>query len=145
MTVETSPIAPPGWHVDEDTGALMRDVIHRMGRRCRNWDYRGKGAYQITIALADRKSCALGRLRYEEGHGAFVELSELGRLVEDVFAELLRQWAGVEILGLQIMPDHLHVVLTVRSRQRKPLGAIVGYKGVTPEHVYQFACEGIMS
>ena len=121
-----SQIPPPGWHVDEDTGAWMRDVIHRMGRRCRNWDYCGKGTYQITITLDDRKSCALGRLRYEEGRGVFVELSELGRLVEGVFAELPQQWAGVEILGLQIMPDHLHVVLAVRSRQRKPLGAIVG-------------------
>ena len=121
-----SQIPPPGWHVDEDTGAWMRDVIHRMGRRCRNWDYSGKGAYQITITLADRKSCALGRLDYAEGRGAFVELSELGRQVEGLFAELPRQWAGIEILGLQIMPDHLHVVLAVRSRQRKPLGAIVG-------------------
>jgi len=43
------PIAPPGWHYDEDTGALIRDVIHRMGRRCHNWDYCGKGVYQITI------------------------------------------------------------------------------------------------
>ena len=120
------PIVPPGWHVDEDTGAWMRDVIHRMGRRCRNWDYCGKGAYQITITLADRRSRALGRLDYAEGRGAFVELSELGRLVEGVFDELPRQWAGVEVLGVQIMPDHLHVVLAVRSRQRKPLGAIVG-------------------
>ena len=104
----------------------MRDVIHRMGRRCRNWDYCGKGAYQITITLADRRSRALGRLDYAEGRGAFVELSELGRLVEGVFDELPRQWAGVEVLGVQIMPDHLHVVLAVRSRQRKPLGAIVG-------------------
>ena len=121
-----SQIPPPGWHVDEETGAWVRDVIHRMGRRCRNWDYCGKGAYQITITLADRRSRALGRLDYAEGRGAFVELSELGRLVEGVFDELPRQWAGVEVLGVQIMPDHLHVVLAVRSRQRKPLGAIVG-------------------
>ena len=48
----------PGWHFDEDTGALMRDVIHRMGRRCRNWDYCGRGTYQITLTLADRRSGA---------------------------------------------------------------------------------------
>ena len=54
----------------------MRDVIHRMGRRCRNWDYCGKGAYQITITLADRRSCALGCLRSAEGRGAFVELGQ---------------------------------------------------------------------
>ena len=104
----------------------MRDVIHRMGRRCRNWDYRGKGVYQITITLDDRRSQALGRLGHEEKRGAFVELSELGRLVEGVLSELPNQWLGVEVLGVQIMPDHLHVVLAVRGRQRKPLGAIVG-------------------
>lgn len=120
------PVAPPGWHYDEDTGALMRDVIHRMGRRCRNWDYRGKGVYQITITLDDRRSQALGRLGQEEKRGAFVALSELGRLVEGVLSELPNQWLGVEVLGVQIMPDHLHVVLAVRGRQRKPLGAIVG-------------------
>ena len=120
------PVAPPGWHYDEDTGALMRDVIHRMGRRCRNWDYRGKGVYQITITLDDRRSQAFGRLGHEEKRGAFVELSELGRLVEGVLSELPNQWLGVEVLGVQIMPDHLHVVLAVRGRQRKPLGAIVG-------------------
>lgn len=120
------PVAPPGWHYDEDTGALMRDVIHRMGRRCRNWDYRGKGVYQITITLDDRRSQALGRLGHEEKRGAFVALSELGRLVEGVLSELPTQWLGVEVLGVQIMPDHLHVVLAVRGRQRKPLGAIVG-------------------
>ena len=41
-------------------------------------------------------------------------------------AELPHQWSGVEILGLQMMPDHLHVVIAVRARLRKPLGAIVG-------------------
>ena len=53
---------PPGWHYDEDTGAIMRDVIHRMGRRCRRWDYCGKGAYMITLTLADRSKPLFGRL-----------------------------------------------------------------------------------
>ena len=61
--------APAGWHYDDDTGALMRDVIHRMGRRCRNWDYCGRGCYQITITLANRRSRALGRLRHDETRG----------------------------------------------------------------------------
>lgn len=116
----------PGWRYDEETGALMRDVIHRMGRRCRNWDYCGRGVYQITITLADRKSRALGRLCHEPARGAWVELSETGRLVEAALAELPRQWPGVEILGNVIMPDHLHFAVAVRARQKKPFGAIVG-------------------
>jgi len=96
---ESMSIAQPGWHYDDDTGALIRDVIHRMGRRCRNWDYCGKGVYQITITLADRKSRVLGRLCHEETKGAWVELSEVGRLVEATFGELARQWPGAEVLG----------------------------------------------
>lgn len=117
---------PTGWHYDEDTGALMRDVIHRMGRRCRNWDYCGRGTYLLTLTLADRASCALGRLGLNAQRGAIIELSAVGRLVEAMMAELPRQWPGVAVQGLQVMPDHLHVVIAVRARQRKPLGAIVG-------------------
>ncbi len=104
----------------------MRDVIHRMGRRCHNWDYCGKGIYLITLTLADRRRCALGRLGYDAQKGAFVELNAVGRLVEATMAELPHQWLGVEVLGLQVMPDHLHAVIAVRARLRKPLGAIVG-------------------
>lgn len=28
----------PGWHVDEDTGALVCDTVLRMGRRIRGWE-----------------------------------------------------------------------------------------------------------
>ena len=53
---------PLGWHLDPDTGAWMRDTIHHMGRRCRNWDYRGRGVYLITIAAATRGSGIWGRV-----------------------------------------------------------------------------------
>ena len=53
---------PSGWHLDPDTGAWMRDTIHHMGRRCRNWDYHGRGVYLITIAAATRGSGIWGRV-----------------------------------------------------------------------------------
>ena len=56
---------PSGWHLDSDTGAWMRDTIHHMGRRCRNWDYRGRGVYLITIAAATRGSGIWGRVAAE--------------------------------------------------------------------------------
>ena len=126
MDVEATATLASGWHYDEDTGALMRDVIRRMGRRCRKWNYRGKGVYQITLTLADRASRALGRLCFDETRGAFVEPSEMGRLVEAALAELPRQWPGVAVLASQLMPDHLHFDLAVREEQKKPLGAIIG-------------------
>ena len=44
-------------------GGLDREVIHRMGRRCLNWDYHARCIYQITITLADRSKHLLGELR----------------------------------------------------------------------------------
>lgn len=123
---------PPGWHYDDDTGALMRDVVHRMGRRCRNWDYCGKGTYQITMTLADRKSCALGRLGHDARKGAFVALSALGREIEALMWRMGDFTPEIDVLGVCVMPDHVHWVLRVVRRlpARKPLGlALRGFKG----------------
>ena len=53
--------APPGWHLNEE-GALVRDTIHSMLRRCKGWDYSQPAVYMITIVLADRRSMALGEV-----------------------------------------------------------------------------------
>ena len=66
---------PPGWHYDEDTGAIMRDVIHRMGRRCHNWDYSGRATYLITLVLADRTKPLLGTLAGDAPDEAAIALS----------------------------------------------------------------------
>ena len=103
--------APPGWHYDDDTGALMRDVIHRMGRRCRNWDYCGKGVYLITITLADRRSRALGRLCHDKARGAFVAMSALGAQIEALMWRMPEFSPEIEVLGVMVMPDHIHWAL----------------------------------
>ena len=66
-----------GWHYDEDTGAMMRDVIYHMGRRCHNRDYSGRGEYLITMTLADRAKPILGRLV-----GDKMELSAIGAAID---------------------------------------------------------------
>lgn len=118
--MEQETVNPPlGWHVDPDTGAWMRDTIHRMGRRCRNWDYCGTGVYMITIVLNDRSSRVFGRLRDDRPE---VELSELGRLVGEHFLRIGEFTPEIEVLGVRVMPDHLHGVLRVNHRMVKPLG-----------------------
>lgn len=110
---------PTGWHVDPDTGAWMRDTIHHMGRRCRNWDYCGTGAYMITQVLNDRPSRVFGRLCEDRPE---IELSELGRLVGEHFLKIGEFTPEIEVLGVRVMPDHLHGVLRVNHRMAKPLG-----------------------
>ena len=121
---------PPGWHYDEDTGAIMRDVIHRMGRRCFNWDYCGKGVYMVTMTLADRSKPLFGRLVGECPETAAIELSELGRAVDAHLRRIGEFTPEIELLGAQLMPEHLHAVLRVMRRMAKPLGiALRGFKG----------------
>lgn len=121
---------PPGWHVDPDMGAWMRDVIHQMLRRCRNWDYLGLGVYLITLVLNDRSKPLLGRLAADRPE---IVLTELGRAVERHFLRIPEFTPEIEVLGVQIMPEHLHGVLRVNRRLAKPLGEhLRGFKiGVT--------------
>ncbi len=110
---------PPGWHVDPDTGAWMRDTIHHMGRRCRNWDYCGTGTYLITLVLNDRSKSLFGRLAEDRPE---IILSDLGRVVERHFRRISEFSPEIEVLGVQLMPEHLHGVLRVVRRMAKPLG-----------------------
>ncbi len=120
----------PGWHLDETTGALMRDVIHRMGRRCFRWDYCGTGAYLITMTLADRSRPLFGRLVGNSPETATIELSPLGREIDAHLRRIGEFAPEIEVLAAQLMPEHLHAVLRVKRRMAKPLGiALRGFKG----------------
>ena len=35
-------------------GGIREDVIHRMGRRCREWDYSARAIYLVTVCLKER-------------------------------------------------------------------------------------------
>ena len=119
-------VPPPGWHVDADTGAWMRDTIHSMARRCRNWDYCGTGTYLITMVLNDRSKLLFGRLAEDR---PVIILSELGRAIERHFRRIPEFTPEIEVLGVQVMPEHLHGVLRVKRRMAKPLGEYLrGFK-----------------
>ena len=108
-----------GWHYDHEAGAWRREVIHSMLRRCRNWDYCGTGVYLITLVLNDRSRALLGRLNDFEPR---IDLTELGRRIEAHFRRISEFTPEIEVLGVQVMPEHLHGVLRVTRRMAKPLG-----------------------
>lgn len=116
---EESAQLPPGWHVDPDSGAWMRDTIHHMGRRCRNWDYCGTGTYLITLVLNDRTKPLFGRIAEDRPQ---MRLSDFGSAVETHFRRIAEFTPEIEVLGVQLMPEHLHGVLRVARRMDRPLG-----------------------
>lgn len=130
-----------GWHLDPDTGVWMRNVIHSMARRCRNWDYCGTGVYLITIVLNDRSRPVLGALKADRPE---IALTELGRRVEAHFWRITEFTPEIEVMGVQVMPEHLHGVLRVVRRMKKPLGEhLRGFKIGATKIARELGCSGI--
>ena len=131
-------------------GIPRRETIHRMTRRCRNWDYRARAIYQITLVQADRRTPLLGRLDISDGAGRWkpcpvstAPAADLApeaveaRVIPSALGEaILAHWKRIgeftpEIRPLycQIMPDHIHAILEVTRPMARPLGnAIGGFK-----------------
>ena len=117
-------------------GAASAEQSKKMLQRCWGWDYKSPCIYQITIALADRRSMALGRLVIDsDGSGdpiqveAHVELTAAGRAVEAEWRRMGEFTPAIRPLEIQIMPDHIHGILRVTERLARPLGQILaGFK-----------------
>lgn len=126
--------APPGWHLNEE-GALVRDTIHSMLRRCKGWDYSQPAVYMITIVLADRRSMALGEVLADvlgdtiAEHSARCELTALGQAVAECWEAIPRFYPQVELICHQVMPDHFHGILRIKERLPCHLGQVIkGFK-----------------
>ncbi len=115
------------WQNLEGVEVIRRETIHRMTRRRNGWDYCAPGRYMVTLILADRTKEWLGRIAFDADPAyARVELTELGRLIAEMWREIAENWPGVDVEEFEIMPDHLHGILHIVRRQRHPLGQIVG-------------------
>jgi hypothetical protein len=117
-------------------GAAAAEQSKKMLQRCWGWDYKSPCIYQITIALADRRSEALGRLVIDsDGEGdpakvvAHIELTAAGRAVEAEWRRMGEFTPAIRPLEIQVMPDHIHGILRVTERLARPLGQILaGFK-----------------
>ena len=54
-----------------------------------------------------------------------MELSPLGRAVEKHWMEINEHYPQVEVLALQLMPDHLHGILFVKEKMPQHLGQVI--------------------
>lgn len=84
-------------------------------RRTHAWDYQRGASLFITMAIASRRAL-FGRVS-----GARVELSELGRIVDDSLVAIPRLNPGVRLYGRVVMPDHIHFNVYLEPGLREPL------------------------
>ena len=120
-------------------GGIREDVIHRMGRRCREWDYSARAIYLVTVCLKERgrpvlaewpEFCASpetaknnlavsGEARENlavSGEAQYYcRPTPLGEKVLECWRRIPEFWPQVKLLQCQLMPDHFHGLLFVES------------------------------
>ena len=88
----------------------------RKKNRLEKYDYSSVGAYFITICTADRKE-----LFWDNSAGKIINcpqdvpLSTYGMIVNDCINNISRRYEMVMVDYYVIMPDHLHLLITIHS------------------------------
>ncbi len=120
--------------VYESQKAFAGEKKPSMQRRCVDHDYTERMMYMLTMVTEGRRPLfgnVVGRSEAPEGSAEAprIELTELGRRVHDEWWGIPRYYPQVEIIALQMMPDHLHGILFVREKIEKDLSRIIrGFK-----------------
>lgn len=114
----------------ESQKAFAGEKKPSMQRRCVDNDYTARRMYMITIVTEGRKSLfgkVVGRSEAIEpsAEAPHIELSPLGKAVKDIWQSIGCHHPEVKVVALQMMPDHLHAILFVRTRMERPLGKVL--------------------
>ena len=105
-----------------------------MLRRCVGHDYTNRQIYMITMVTEGRRPLfgkVVGSSNAESGSPKEpkVVLSELGQRVADEWMGIPKYYPQVEIIALQMMPDHLHGIIFIKEKMEKDLSRIIrGFK-----------------
>ena len=120
--------------VYESQKAFAGEKKPSMQRRCVDFDYTQRMMYMVTMVTEGRRPLfgkVVGRSEAAEGspEAPRIELTELGQRASDEWWGIPRYYPQVEIIALQMMPDHLHGILFVREKMERDLSRIVrGFK-----------------
>ena len=120
--------------VYESQKAFAGEKKPSMQRRCVDFDYTQRMMYMVTMTTEGRRPLfgrVVGHSDAPEGSSEAprIELSELGQRVSDEWWGIPRYYPQIEIISLQMMPDHLHGILFVREKMEKDLSRIIrGFK-----------------
>ncbi len=97
-------------------------------RRLKYRDYSASGLYFVTVC-SDFKRCTFGKVVDKK-----VELSPLGRIVEEAWLALSRRISGIRLHAHVVMPNHIHGIVEISqqklAQQAAPLQRATG---IAPE------------
>lgn len=105
-----------------------------MKRRDAHHDYTERRMYMITLEVEGRQPIfghLVGNAFAERGSldEPRIELSELGKAVQSEWLGIHRYFPQIEVMAVQMMPDHMHGILFVREPLPVHLGQVIsGFK-----------------
>ena len=105
-----------------------------MKRRNIYHDYSERRMYMITLEVEGRLPVfgrLVGNAFAERGSRdePRIELSELGKAVQSEWFNIQRYYPQIEVMAIQMMPDHLHGILFVKDTLPVHLGQVIsGFK-----------------
>ena len=111
-----------------------------MLRRCLGHDYTGRQIYMITMVNEGRRPLfgqVAGKSDAPEDseEKPRIELTELGQRVAEEWWATSQHHPEIEIVALEMMPDHLHGILFVKEKMEAPRGmALRGFKQSCNRH-----------
>jgi len=83
-------------------------------RRLKYRDYSAPGVYFVTVC-SDFKRCTFGKVVYKK-----MELSLLGRIVEEAWLALSSRIFGIQLHAHVVMPNHIHGIVEIIPRKLSP-------------------------
>ena len=94
----------------------MMEMETRKPNRLLSYDYNQNGAYFVTICTENR-ACILSRIVVGDGvlDVPQVQLSQSGKFVDMRIAEINRVYTHLSIDKYVIMPNHIHMLITVHD------------------------------
>ena len=105
-----------------------------MKRRDSHHDYAERRMYMITIEVEGRRAL-FGRVEGDVSapdgstEAPHIVLSPLGKIVQDEWLGIPRFFPQIEVMAVQMMPDHMHGILFVKDRLPVHLGQVIsGFK-----------------
>lgn len=120
--------------VYESQKAFAGEKKPSMQRRCVGHDYTERMMYMVTMVVEGRRplfGTVMGRSDAPAGSGYAprVGLTELGERVSKEWWGIPQYYPQVEIIALQMMPDHLHGIIFIKEKMEKDLSRIIrGFK-----------------
>ena len=105
-----------------------------MKRRDDNHDYTERRMYMITMEVEDRRplfGVVTGDPHAPQGSSdsPHIVLSPIGQAVQDEWLGIPRYYPQIEVVAVQMMPDHMHGILFVKERIPVHLSQIIkGFK-----------------